>query len=64
MVLSAQGGFEDSFSQYMFAAGFMGGEMIGGQVGLGPLVFQRRNVAPENSDYASGAFIPMSTTVS
>jgi hypothetical protein len=38
----------------------MGGELLGGQLGLGPIVFQRRNVRADNGDYANGVFIPMS----
>jgi hypothetical protein len=62
MVLSAQGEFERGFSDYMFTSGFMGGELLGGQLGLGPIVFQRRNVREDNGDYVNGVYIPMSTS--
>jgi starch-binding outer membrane protein, SusD/RagB family len=61
MVLSAQGEFERGFSDYIFTSGFMGGELLGGQLGLGPIVFQRRNVREDNGDYVNGVYIPMST---
>jgi starch-binding outer membrane protein, SusD/RagB family len=62
MTLSAQGEFEKGFSDYVFTSGFMGGELIGGQLGLGPIVFQRRNVREDNGDYVNGVYIPMSTS--
>src|SRR5688572_28345018 len=62
MTLSAQGEFERGFSDYMFTSGFMGGELLGGQLGLGPIVFQRRNVREDNGDYVNGVYIPMSTS--
>jgi len=44
LVLSAQGKFEDALNIYVFNAGHIAGELVGGQSALGAIPFQRRDV--------------------
>lgn len=68
LVISAQGMFECSYSNYAFIAGHLGGELIGAQSSLSTQPYQRRDVLPIHSEFGQsdcegpvGLYTPLST---